>query len=600
MSPWRVILLATAVLAGTIHGGQKASAEPSYDGSVREHGYITDRWGTRLAVTYDFPAIGGTKAPGPFPVVLTLCYGDNADVGGEAFPAAGYVRALVGWNGRFGSEGWNNVMGRQSQLSGYDAVEWLAGFKPDGSPSPAASWSNGKVAMYGWSGCAWPQATVAQHAPPHLVTIAPVVGISSPYLDVFYRGGLRSSVDYAVIVGAFTATNYPHCQRVIGFGAVYPDSLDPTYTQECMSKRAQNIQLVETDALDWWQHPTFDAYWDELTPDPAKVTVPVLLQGAWDDIFARGTVKSFEEFASGNKVLIMGYGRGHSPGPTFDPQAEAVRWFDYWMKGIDDGVSDDLSARRFRYRVMPDGGVKEAANWPIPGTEFTNLYLSPGPSVSLATGSLSEVASRESAGSDAYRYNPTQGRQNGMIGLGRSYFATCTVLRSDCERVPPLVNANDPTIGGDERASAPDSLTYVSAPMASDTEMTGPISATLYAASTAQDTDWVVSVIDVYPDGTPVDASSPQPEYWAHITTGWLKGTHRFGHEREVPIALGQIAEYVVDVMATSHVFKAGHRIGVQIASADIPKAFPNPNPATNTIWRTAAYPSHVTLPLVP
>ena len=162
-----------------------------------------------------------------------------------------------------------------------------------------------------------------------------------------------------------------------------------------------------------------------------------------------------------------------------------------------------------------------------------------------------------------------------------------------------MIGSNDPRCAGDQRLEALDSLTYVSEPVTADTEITGPISATLYASSTAEDTDWIVKVIDIFPDGT-MSPASPQPGYWNLITTGWLKGTHREGHVTPLAIPPGEVIRYDVEVFATSYLVREGHRIALQVASADAARTWPNPNPATNSIFRTPEYPSHVTLPIVP
>jgi hypothetical protein len=146
-----------------------------------------------------------------------------------------------------------------------------------------------------------------------------------------------------------------------------------------------------------------------------------------------------------------------------------------------------------------------------------------------------------------------------------------------------------------------DVLVYTTATLSDDVEITGPISATLYASSTAPDTDFTVTLVDVSPDGS------------AHlIQEGIIRASFRDGVDLRSPIEPGKIYEYVLDLWATSHVVKAGHRLRVEVSSSNFDRYDRNPNtgndfglsgetvPATQTIYHSAQYPSRITLPMIP
>jgi putative CocE/NonD family hydrolase len=142
-------------------------------------------------------------------------------------------------------------------------------------------------------------------------------------------------------------------------------------------------------------------------------------------------------------------------------------------------------------------------------------------------------------------------------------------------------------------------VTFASEPLTRDTEVTGPITARLFASTTARDTDFVIKVVDVFPD----DSTTPQPGYWNHVSTGNIKGTFRSYKGRyatATAIPTGKVVQYEIQARPTSYLFKKGHRIAFIISSALVPKLMPNTLPAQVTIFHSAQYPSSVTLPIIP
>jgi putative CocE/NonD family hydrolase len=216
----------------------------------------------------------------------------------------------------------------------------------------------------------------------------------------------------------------------------------------------------------------------------------------------------------------------------------------------------------------------------------------------LATGSVS-TSLPAAAGSDSYVYNPTSGA---VVGGPYSGFARTHNQSNPANR--DAVAYLDPGGRGDQRLEQVGRVAYLGSPLTHDTEVTGPITATVYASSTAADTDFVVKLLDVEPDD-PTQATGPHAPggFWHEVQPGYLKGTFRSyktGYTHPVPIPAGKVVKYEIEIWPTSWMFMKGHRIGISIASSDSLAAGPNPNPAQVTIYHSKKYPSEVTLPVIP
>jgi hypothetical protein len=168
-----------------------------------------------------------------------------------------------------------------------------------------------------------------------------------------------------------------------------------------------------------------------------------------------------------------------------------------------------------------------------------------------------------------------------------------------------------PTLGGntlyipsgptDHRKAEARSLTFTTEALAEDLEVTGPVKAVLYAMSSAVDTDWVVRLSDVYPDGRSI-----------LIVDGILRARYRDSMTEPSLIAPDRVYRYDIDLWATSNVFKAGHRLRVSVTSSNFPRWDRNlntaespetgtrPETAVNTVFFDPPRPSHLLLPVIP
>lgn len=502
------------------------------------------RYGDTMNIDLCFPSHDGeTRAPEPFPVIGELTPYANlftVNPGGQApcfMPEGvktGYVGARINSPGSGDSQGGPWDYGDPGYAHRhYDAIEWL-GTQP---------WSTGKFGSIGGSGVGVSQVQTSAYRPPHYTTAIFQVSTGDPYLQL-KPGGLRHSTELlaCTIPGlAVTANN-----------GVYTPPTSPEQVERMVEHQRDRLDSPSTSSLGHcppvhgsWGHPVRDGYWDDRTARLDQVEMPVWVQGSPDDLFSLGSQDDYFLLGSEHKMFSMGFTSHAGNKGDFDQHAEAMRWFDHWLKGIDTGIADDLESRRFRYNLFPDLIAKSAADYPIPETRYTDFYLDGGAPDPLAAGSLSRTPPTE-AGSASYVYLPTDGKDWNPFGAGESL---------------------------DQRVEAGGRVTFVGGVLTEDTEVTGPITMKLFATTTADDTDWIAKLIDIAPDGTQTHARS----------NGYLKSTFRT-YENDYRIKWdtppGEIVEYDIQFYPTTWLFKQGHRIGVSISSDDLVEIYPNQNPA--------------------
>jgi putative CocE/NonD family hydrolase len=255
-----------------------------------------------------------------------------------------------------------------------------------------------------------------------------------------------------------------------------------------------------------------------------------------------------------------------------------LRWFDHWLKGLDTGLMHEPPIKIF---VMGANVWREEQEWPLARTQYTRYYFhSQGPANSQqGNGRLSLDAPTQEP-PDMYVYDPrdpvpTRGGNTLVIPLG--------------------VYDQRPV---EERC---DVLCYTGEPLMSALEITGPIMVALYAASSAPDTDFTAKLVDVHPDG-----------YAQNLADGIIRARYRESRSNPRSITPGTVYEYRIDLWSTSMVVPPGHRLRVEIASANFPRFDRNPNTghplfndaelqaATQTVFHDVARPSHIVLPVIP
>jgi len=530
---------------------------------------------------------------GKYPVIVSRTpYGVELTYAAPVFFARrGYVFVYQDVRGRYESQGrWDPFRGEDED--GYDTIEWAA----------VQPWSDGKVGMQGKSYLGHVQWQAAKTLPPHLVTIFPDVAPTSFYHHgITLNGGWRLSLAF-------------------GWGAVRAESRigqNPgLHTQEpglewlSYERLIWHLPLVEMPRLvgrnpsfyaDWIRHPNYDEYWKALSVEEhfQNLSLPVHTFGGWFDILTQGTVNGYAGMAQhaktarareGSQMVIGPWGHGSAqkfgdldfgPQAVVDVRALELRWFDYWLKGIENGLRQGPPVKLF---VMGANRWRSANEYPISGTNFRSLYLhSLGKANSVrGDGRLSWTPPSEST-PDTFFYDPG----SPVLSLGGS----------NC--------CGTPTPAGpvDQRPieSRQDVLVYTSDYLREAIEVTGPVKVVLHASSDAPDTDFVAKLVDVYPDGRAIN-----------VAEGIVRARYRESLSRPKNLETGRVYPFTIDLLGTSNLFQVGHRIRLDVTSSHFPQFDRHPNTADDfgistafrvarqTVYHSPAYPSHILLPIIP
>ena len=506
--------------------------------------------------------------------------------------------------GRYNSEG-EFYCFRDEINDGYDTVEWAA----------SQSWSSGKVGMYGASYVGATQWLTAISAPPHLTAIVPNVTASNYHEGWAYQGGaFELGFNVSWTLSGLTLANFKSLSAVKNVPGDRQQKLIEAI--DSMERSFRDSPLKEFPHLkggladyfyDWIAHPDYDEYWKKLCIEEnhSRVTVPAINIGGWYDIFLGGTIRNYlgmrekgatEEARSGQRLIIGPWqhtSRGGSlvgnhyfglaaDAAALDLDGIHFRWFNYWLKGEANGVLDEPPVRIF---VMGDNVWRDEQEWPLARARPTDYYFhSQGQANSLnGNGTLStELPGDEPT--DVFLYNPAnQVPTRGGALCCDSYFVS-----------------NGASEQKDIEARY-DVLVYTTPPLEREVEVTGPVTVTLWAATSATDTDFTAKLVDVCEDGCA-----------RNLTDGIIRARYRDSMASPTLVEPGKAYRYSIDLWATSNVFKAGHRIRVEISSSNFPRFDRNTNtgntiaedtefkPAMQTVLHNPEHPSHINLHIIP
>jgi hypothetical protein len=545
-------------------------------------------------------------ADGEFPVLIERTPYDKGTSSesnlraGEFYASYGYATVIQDVRGRFASDGEFYPFrddGDGVKQDGYDTVEWAA----------EQPWSNGKIGTIGGSYSGATQYRMLSTQPPHLIAQFARQSSADYYDEWVYRGGAFEHGFNLNWILKHTATN---ARKLAQTGS--EDEVDKRVNQasDAYLKWLENSPISPFPPVadlhgwfaDWMNHPNHDDYWEEFSNARShdRVNVPVHHFGSWFDCFLAGTLRNYSgiranaatpETRNGQRMTIGPW--VHNPSPAdmreagdvdFGEQAKLgwfttrLRWFDHWLKGVDNGVDSDKPVKLF---AMGINQWREFDVWPPKSVEYTPFYLSDGTSgsaKSLNDGILS-ARKPEIFGEvfDEYESDP----ENPIRSFGGGH----------------LGDNNGPR---DQRDYEDRVLTYTTEVLEDPLDVTGPVKAVLHASTSAMDTDWVVRITDVHPDGTSM-----------LVCDGILRGRFKDSYEKPVGLVPHMPTEFVVDLWATSHVFQKGHRLRVAIASSSFPRWDRNWQTgknnalessgilAQNRIFRDKIRSSHIVLPLL-
>jgi uncharacterized protein len=535
--------------------------------------FMPTRDGARLA-TYIARPVGD----GPFGVVLQRTpYRRVLHAAGRWWASRGYIFVAQHVRGRDQSSGEIADFGDYTTdiQDGYDAVEWAAQL-------PGA---NGKVGMIGHSDEGRLVWYAAVSNPPHLAAISPTAASPDPWVVVPYAAMAFGpiNVDWACLMRGRTMD--PNTAEL---------DIGEAITHLPLATLPQRLGCGDVPLWDRWvAHPTLDAYWRQhaATTYIDKVRAPVLSMAGWHDD-SRGptyyTDALLKQPHHPNWHIVMGVGAHKGVDYVtgdFGPQARyqyrdlQLRWFDHYLMGRNNGVDTLPHLDIF---VPGDNTWRTENEWPLARQRLTNWYVSSGGHAQTSGGDgVLDTLPPTGAAADTFTYNP----------------ADPTPYLIDSRELEESLNEDYTALN----ASRPDALVFTSRPLTRPMEVTGEMSATVWAASDRVDTDWTIMLLDVWPDG-----------HAERVQDGLVRARFRRGMDREVPLVPGRVERYDIDLWFTSMVFPPGHRLRVSIASALFPKYDRNLNTGGNNerdstfvvahqrLLHDAAHPTHVVLPVVP
>jgi putative CocE/NonD family hydrolase len=536
---------------------------------------IPMRDGTRLAANIYKP-----NTDGSFPAILTRTpYGKPGEQWGEAkrYLADGFAMVVQDCRGRGDSEGeWDPF--RYDPEDGFDTQEWVG----------SQDWCNGVIGTSGGSYVGWTQWASVTKGSRYLKTMVPIVPFGNVFNELAYDGG---AYQLALLNGWGAA---------VGGVAMAPEALANAYTFLPLREFGNQFEPKVSYLNDWVEHHRYDDYWKQrgMGYEFSKVKVPVLNIGGWFDIFSKATIdlvdqvraESTDKMARRNQFVIMGPW-AHGPGGRKTGQLDfgesarldlgklQMEWFQYWLQDKETGVEDWPPYYLF---VMGSNEWRAENEWPLKRTQWTSFYLhSDGAAGNSKSDGLLNTEMPGIESSDVYTYHgddpvPTTGGNN-------------------------LVGAPIGPMDQTEVEKRPDVLTYTTAPLEEAIEVTGPVKMTLFAASSARDTDFTAKLVDVHPDGKAFN-----------LCDGIVRARFRDGMDQAKFIEPGSVVEYEIDLWVTSNVFLKDHSIRLEISSSNFPRYDRNPNsglpfgtdvelhPAHQTIYHDADHPSHLILPVIP
>ena len=527
--------------------------------------------------------------PGRFPALLMRTPYDKEESlqsGRQAFTIAavrrGYVVVVQDARGEFKSEG-EFLPYAQETNDGYDTIEWVA----------ALPYVNGKVGTFGLSYPGAVQWMTAPTRPPHLVAMSPSMTFASGR-HFFHYGGIFDAMWIDWLLGVQTRE-----RRRLGLPLTTESEVDAAVQRDGDTWR-HYVPLGDLPLMkpfkywqEWVDNPVESAYWKpyDIEAQHHLVEVPALNLTGWnDDPYGQpGAIRNFTgmrknggsaDARRGQRLIVGPWTHGvprltrttyngvdYGPNAAIDFTEPQLRFFDYWLRGTDEGYSTEAPVRIF---VMGDNIWRNEHEWPIARTVYKDLFLRTG-------GRLDQAPAPAGDSPESFVYDP--------------------------RNVVMLPAIGSPDEGWRAAIARRDVVTYTSDALDRDTEVTGQILGKLWVSSSAPDTDFTMRVLDVDRDGRARSLT---------VGPGTLRARYRSTEEHATPAPLPrtQPVELTIGVGYTSYVVPAGHRLQVLVAGSVWPNVHPNVwEPftsmsqgvtATNQIHHAPGRPSRVILPVIP
>ena len=470
----------------------------------------------------------------------------------EFYARRGYCHVLVNIRGTGNSEGRFAHLGSRERRDGYETIEWIA----------AQDWCDGNVGMFGVSYFAFSQLHIAGEKPPHLKCIFAPWAATSMYHDGAYHGGILNYRFWKIWANA--ELSRPRCEcwckenwsREEFEAAIIEKLADPEIAAEPdLVEALKNPEAgVNAILVDIMLNPCFNEYWADRRVNYENIEIPAYIGCDWGHLGLHlpGAFRSWEKLKGPKKMILAP--PAYLDRPLYQLGNESLRWFDFWLKGIDNGIMDEAPVK---YWVNGTNSFRETTDWPLPETKWTEFYLN-------EKGLMDEHEYRIHEGCTSYEDSPFK--------RGNIKFYT-----------PVFVE---------------------------DTEVTGPSSLTLYASSTEDDALFLASIWDVDAEGneTILTRGWLRASHRALVeeeSKPWKPVHPHLAPEKILP---NEVYKYDIEILPTGTLFPAGHRIMLQISSTD-----DKPNHSMEglgvghvrmqkgvriTVFHDAAHPSNLLLPI--
>lgn len=522
------------------------------------------------------PEIGAAVPPQP--AWSALWQGGSEAGDSDYLVSRGYVHVVGNPRGFGKSED-----GGSSEWDLYDLIEWMA----------VQPWCSGNVGMIGLSAYALSQWQAAMLQPPHLKAIFPFDAMPCyGAIHDRYPGGMVHVMLYLL-----TGQNVHHG----GHGK--PGSLSPAREQLWQAA----MQNPDYRIYSWVynlltqkgqiQSRLFDHLLDPFEPEGsmavseaniAKIKIPAYTGAGWHaysyKMHLLGAQNWYQSIQVPKKLLFTGL--THMERPFHALHDEIVRWYDYWLKGIDTGIMQEPAVK---YWINGANQWRSGSGWPLPETQWTKFFL----------------------------HSWERLRTEPFVAGGRDAYPE----PDSFVQMPPT------------QTRTIQKLRYLTDPLPTDTLVVGPISLTFWASIDQDDTNWIIVLKDVGPDmsvrtGRDGEMDLPLDLPELELTRGWLKASyraldterskpwkpwHKLTRAAHQPVVAGEINEYQIEVLSTANLFRRGHRICVEITALDLPSGsgfghnceyvpyhICSSKTVVHKIYHNERYPSHLLLPIIP
>lgn len=508
---------------------------------------------------------------------------------------AGYIVIVQDVRGRYASQGDFNPHFNETR-DGVDMFAWVA----------SQPWSNGVVGTFGGSYLGGTQWLPARENPPALKAMVPQVTFSDMYQGNTHPGGAKVLHDLRWAVGMIP--DVTSRLRARGENVPADEDLPDVNTVLTDLPLAGHPMIKKYGSFydEWMNHPTQSAYWDSISPSAgySNITVPAMNISGWYDIFIWGTLQNYQNMkkqggsatARNNQKLIIGpwdhgnfsgifperqFGKASSS-EAIDLTGIKIRWYDHWLKGIENGINTEDPVLIF---TMGTDEWRTEKDWPLPDTQYRPYYLHSRGKANTLNGD-GTLSTQKPAGEpfDEYTYDP----MNPVPSVGGQV-------------ILPGPNTSGPR-DQQEVEQRPDVLVYSTPVLEKSVEVTGNVELRLFIRSSAPDTDFTAKLVDVYPDGRAMI-----------LTNGIFRARYHNSFEKAELLEPEKVYELNINLLATSNVFKPGHRIRLEVSSSNFPQFNRNSNtggniaqetaeeyrPAVNRVYHSAEYPSRLILPII-